>query len=1439
MPLDLYRQASRKIFNAKRKKQRQERHLKPKGERVRGRGVIIKTVFSSDRGGRVNVPRESENLCLFTGIAIHFYEKKFPSHIAILSRCLYALYKTRIEFCKSKLQKALETITQKKSRATLFKLMGAYVGKSHLRKSRDPLFSVVKRLLRECNGHPLNDLIDVENFFDLRIRLYTKGGAHNFYTGDTDNDDDDSVNDSASELSQPLAPAPPILKPTHQQFVKCLFPAGRNSGEVVNLHVNDSLTHVDYIVDLNRFGNQFICTKCDQNFSELRSCRVHEAKCGVTENYKYVGGVFNPRKTVFERLQENEIFVPPGLEFLEYFIVFDFESLLVAIQGKDKDENGTYEEHIPISVGVGSNLDSETRKGFFLCNRDPLQLIREFVELLLQLSDRIYSTVKPKYQMFFDALEEKIAATTLERNVKEAGILKKLYNDLHNLIRRAIVLSFNGSKYDVVLILAYFFQIYKEMGNFNGEVKDFYKDGTLRSDIFVNILQRGSQIMSLITEKLSFKDLALFLAPGCSYKKYLKNFSCHLEKLEKLVFPYKKAKSFDCLYSREFPTFHDFWDDLRQDIGISEQQYSDFVRAWRDPKNPNLIRDGCCLIDILREYNMADVNPLVRAVEKHMSIYKNELDVDLFFEYISLPSVGLKWMFKNEKEKFYTFPQSYGFLHRQIQNGRTGGLCTVFHRKVVVGGEMRRYYEKGGPVLETPKICRAISIIDATSLYPAMYYLYDFYVGAPIYRRPPFYRPERVGIDHGVSAESHTWLRFCERKYGVKIISGHNTGEVCVSSRNYRVDGYTPPTKMGDRGIVFQYDSCKYHAHECAENNFDAMGADLPPSERKIFISKLKKDGEIRRGRTHRIRKFLQDEGYDVVSINSCEWAKRQKEKPVRDILLETGGEGCTLYPKSCLPKDGVTTSEIIKKVKMGLFHGLLKVDIYLDEPWKTKYEFFPFFCQNQLVSKSCLSEEMQKVCDANGALKRPAKQLVSCSNAKSIILTSELLKWYLHHHAKVDNLHWCLEYRKAPVFRDKIEKMAEWRRASISDKNLEAQAQAAKLLSNSSIGKTGEDVSRHTNTNVCGTSQVHKYVSSSRFIDATPIPSPKEAGQFSSNLQSRSMFRDLIGEVDGIEFEDGGFFNRDEGENQLYLVHTDKRNYVFRTPSIIQFTVYNHAKMHMLTMAIDVILEFTLPGSVAIAYTDTDSFCLSISFPSLDEAIDPLKRENYFTNVRHHWFPQEWCKNHFQAYLNCKIAGRAWDYESCKDCKDKFQKEFYTPGIFKVEQNGDRAIFLSPKLYVLEDTKTGAVKSGSKGISQRCNKLTFDMLDEQLTKSSPEPTPTMNYQFTRNKCGGVGTSKLKKFSISKIYTKRRTMVDNVNTLPLFRPKKEGNYDIVQQAYEDDDDSNSDRDKLVEKILSILEDEVTDHLMKSAIRDYLKDPSISSTPLTPTLPPPK
>ena len=1358
---------------------------------TRQRCVLRSVCEKSDR----ILPLDSENLCLFTCVALALFRRKNNFFkVKNIARALCVLYHYEFPFILQNFERVLR-IKPGRSQHVMFILCnyvyGYVPGKNHIKRRE---MSQKTSILKTYKGHPLDDLVTVENYFKLRISLYTKGSHNVLY-----NYDEDEVDHSIPFTST-------------NTFVRKFLPSSRKQGIKVNLHVSDDLSHVDLITDLDRFGDQFVCTSCDQNFSSLHRMRMHEKNCDSFQKYYYIGGVYNPKKTVFERLEDYAIHVPEHLKFLRYFIVFDFESLLKLLKNVNQNEDGVYEKHVPVSVAIGSNITEEASKGYFICDKDPLKLIRKFIEKLLELSDMIYDTMRPQFQALFDELDKKMVSCRDGNNKKEWGLLSKLKTDLENLARRAIVLTFNGSRYDIPLIFSWFFHIYREMGNFKCDKIGIYD--TLRTDSFRTVIMRGTQVLNLVTDKLVFRDLSLFLAPGTSYKKYLLNFSDEndVEKLEKLHFPFKLMTSYESLQSTKLPSFQDFYSHLKDCNSFeSEEQYeNEFKKIWADPSDETKIKGGENLLSILKTYNLNDCWPLIQAVIKHMKVYRTEMNVDLFYENISLPGVGMKWMFTGEPNKFYTFPKEFGWINRQIQGARTGGLCTVLKRRVEVGTPMRKY-EEHPP--QPPKMCKGGEVVDVTSLYPSTFLNYEFFINLPIFRQPPEFKPVRVGGEHGVSASSHSWLRHMQRKDNVKILTGHDNGEVKCGSKCYPVDGFSRPTKNDPLGRVYSYEGCFIHGHICWQNNPYKQVSGLPPSSRADKLNELLLIAALARAKLKKVHNDLIEEGYTLITIKSCEWAKQKNDLNVRRLFYERPSPSIDhdLYPKSCLSPTHSTMEDIVMKVKSGDFKGIIKCDIFLEDKDAEKYEFFPFFCQNQMVTREQLSPKMREICEKYELLKTSRRQLISTSNVKGFITVSQLLKWYLEHDAKITHIYWVLEYTSAPVFRDKIEQMADFRRKADKDKRFKAEADASKLGANSFIGKCAENVLTHTKTKICTTAQVHQHLCKNTFINATPIPCVEEAEKANVSLNNREAYRDLHKEIDDFCNDSGILLGDFDKDAQMYVVDTKKSAFVFKSPIIIQFIVYNLAKLHMLRFAHDVLRTFCRKGSIEICYTDTDSFFWEGSEKKLDLLIRDSKKNEFFEKVRHEWFPKEFCETHKPDYLRCKTTYKEWE-PKCKACRDTFDYDSKKPGLFKLESRFTKGVFLSPKLYCVENEKTGEVKGGSKGIQRgdRNSGVTdFKALETQLCmpkegevcvddgddtgnddNTIPDRLQGKNTGFKRTKSGIIHTYNQTR-NFSGIYTKRRLMEDQINTLPLLTKKdKEKKFDTVERAFIDDDNVN-------------------------------------------------
>ena len=109
-------------------------------------------------------------------------------------------------------------------------------------------------------------------------------------------------------------------------------------------------------------------------------------KIAPKAHHKYPTGAYQLSETIFERLEDVKINVPLALRLFSHLIIFNFQSITVP----DKTIRNTeltpwIGKHVPISVSISSNLFTQP---IFICNEDPLQLIRDFVSNLTHIAEK-------------------------------------------------------------------------------------------------------------------------------------------------------------------------------------------------------------------------------------------------------------------------------------------------------------------------------------------------------------------------------------------------------------------------------------------------------------------------------------------------------------------------------------------------------------------------------------------------------------------------------------------------------------------------------------------------------------------------------------------------------------------------------------------------------------------------------------------------------------------------------------------------------------------------------------------------------------------------------------------------------------------------------------------------------------------------------------------
>jgi hypothetical protein len=136
-----------------------------------------------------------------------------------------------------------------------------------------------------------------------------------------------------------------------------------------------------------------------------------------------------------------------------------------------------------------------------------------------------------------------------------------------------------------------------------------------------------------------------------------------------------------------------------------------------------------------------------------------------------------------------------------------------------------------------------------------------------------------------------------------------------------------------------------------------------------------------------------------------------------------------------------------------------------------------------------------------------------------------------------------------------------------------------------------------------------------------------------------------------------------------------------------------------MLSFYYDLLDKYIDRSDFELAAMDTDSNYLALSTETLEAAIKPELREEFYTEMEK-WFPSECCSKHKPEYIQTKLSGNEWAPPQC--CIDRFKYDRRTPGLFKEEYNGDAIIALCSKTYCVENKTTNKAKFSCKGVGKK-----------------------------------------------------------------------------------------------------------------------------------------
>jgi hypothetical protein len=408
--------------------------------------------------------------------------------------------------------------------------------------------------------------------------------------------------------------------------------------------------------------------------------------------------------------------------------------------------------------------------------------------------------------------------------------------------------------------------------------------------------------------------------------------------------------------------------------------------------------------------------------------------------------------------------------------------------------------------------------------------------------------------------------------------------------------------------------------------------------------------------------------------------------------------------------EESCDTNEVLSMVKSDELFGFVEVDIHVP---KNLYNYFsempPIFKNVEIDGSNVehVGEYMARVQqDIYGMKGMKGGKLIGSMKGEKITLLTPLLKWYLDKGLIVTKVHSVIKSVSNKVFSPFMDYVSDARRAGDKDSTLQLKADGAKLEGNSAIGHTIMDKSRHTNTRVTDNiTKVEKCINTPNFRGLDEV---------------------------------------NDGERIFFEVEATKEKIKLDNPLQIGVAVYGYAKLRMLQFYYDVMDKYWNREDFQYVEMDTDSAYMAITYDSFDQM--PLKNgmSEEFEKDKYNWFTDDRTPD-VKAYTK------------------------RTPGLFKVEYEGDSITALNSKVYHVSE-ETGGYKMSAKGSqkSRNIDKLgANDYLNTLMQEKSETPeiheVENRGFRLVGNK---IQTYTQKKRGLSSIYYKRIVMDDGVTTYP-------------------------------------------------------------------------
>ena len=477
----------------------------------------------------------------------------------------------------------------------------------------------------------------------------------------------------------------------------------------------------------------------------------------------------------------------------------------------------------------------------------------------------------------------------------------------------------------------------------------------------------------------------------------------------------------------------------------------------------------------------------------------------------------------------------------------------------------------------------------------------------------------------------------------------------------------------------------------------------------KVYNELKKRPMAELREETKAMTTYIELLGYTVVEMWECEWQKLKKtDQSVKDFIRQR---------TNLRAKKEFTEAELVEAIKKDKLFGTVECDIQVPEHLHAYFKEMPPIFKNTEISREDIGDLMKNYAIKHKIMSQPRRSLISSYFGEKILLTTPLLKWYLEHGLVITKIYQVVQWEPLACFRSFGNTVSAARRTGDKHPDQAILAETMKLLGNSGYGKTVTNKEKHRDVRYVCADEAGGLVNDKRFIQLNEL-------------------------------------NEDTCEVELM-----KKVVKLDLPMQIGFFVYAYAKLRMLEFYFDFLDCYLDRRDFEYCEMDTDSAYIALSAPDMEQLVKKELREDFYKK-RETWLPAEACNYHKDEYIRKRTNGEAWSStQECCLTRAKYDKR--TPGLFKVEWEGDGIVSLCSKTYYCFGDKP---KCTTKGLNKRQNSLDKEAFLEVLNTQKTGGGFNTGFRFHENK---MRTYTQRRDALSYFYPKRKVLEDGVSTTPL------------------------------------------------------------------------